>query len=192
MEMAALPRRATRADLEALPETVVGQIVDGDLIVMPRPASPHARAAGGLFRDLGPFDPHGASPPGPGGWWILAEPEVSFGDDVLVPDLAGWRRERMPVLPSVASFDDAPDWACEVLSPNSVAIDRVHKMRIYARAGLGHCWLVDPLARTLEVFRREGDRWLLVGVHAGDAEVRAEPFEALPLAIGGWWLPGSA
>ncbi|MBZ4412005.1 Uma2 family endonuclease [Myxococcus sp. MISCRS1] len=187
-------RPATYEDLLALPEHVVGQIVDGELIVMPRPASPHAKANSGLYGELyGPFE-RGRG--GPGGWWFLVEPELHFRKDVLVPDLAAWRRERMPEIPDVPYFTLAPDWVCEVLSPSTAPLDRVKKKRIYAREGVGHVWLVDPKARTLEVFRRDGARWVELGTYSGDERVRAEPFEALELALGDLWLtaevkPGS-
>ena len=146
---------ATYADIQALPEHLVGEILDGELIVSPRPASPHAVAASRLMIELGgPFD-RGRG--GPGGWTILTEPELHFGPQVMVPDLAGWRRERMPQVPDVPFFELEPDWVCEVLSPSTARIDRSRKMRHYARARVQHVWLVDPLATTLEVFRLDGD-----------------------------------
>src|SRR5215475_12407465 len=127
-------RRATYADLIAVPEHLIAEIIDGELITGPRPAPPHALACSAIGSVL--FDRFNGPPggaPGPGGWWILYEPELHFGDDVLVPDLAGWRRERMPALPDLAYFELAPDWACEVVSPHSGRLDRVRKMPIYAR-----------------------------------------------------------
>src|SRR5207249_2269272 len=91
----------------------------------------------------------------PGGWWILFEPELHLGENVLVPDHAGWRRERMPLLPDVAAFTLAPDWVCEVISPSTAHIDRGRKLRAYAREQVAHLWFVDPLARTIEVYRLE-------------------------------------
>ena len=108
--------------------------------------------------------------------------------DVVVPDIAGWRRERMPTIPSVAYFTLAPDWLCEVLSPSTKAIDRRKKLPIYAREGVGHVWLVDPLLQTLEVLRLESERWSLVAAHEADAKVRAEPFDAIELALRALWL----
>ncbi|WP_074949969.1 Uma2 family endonuclease [Myxococcus fulvus] len=183
-------RPATYEDLLALPEHVVGQIVDGELIVMPRPASPHGRATSRLGGELyGPFE-RGRG--GPGGWFFHDEPELHFRKDVLVPDLAGWRRERMPEIPDVPYFTLAPDWVCEVLSPSTASLDRVRKKRIYAREGVGHVWLVDPKARTLEVFRRDGERWVELGTYSGDERVRAEPFEALELVLSDLWLTSEA
>jgi Uma2 family endonuclease len=123
----------------------------------------------------------------PGGWWILHEPELHFGDDVLVPDIAGWRRERMPVVPDAAYFDLVPDWVCEVLSPSTGALDRGRKMGVYAREGVRHLWIVDPLAHTVEVYRLEDGRWVVAGTHAGAEPVHAEPFAAVALDLGRWW-----
>jgi Uma2 family endonuclease len=184
---------ATYDELCKVPEHMVAEIVDGELVTSPRPASPHARASSAMGSDLfGNFD----GPPGgagrPGGWWILDEPELHFGADVLVPDLAGWRRERMPVLSDVPSFTQAPDWLCEVLSPSTVRLDRTRKMAIYARVGVPHVWLVDPLVRRLEVHRLHDGRFVLAATHAGDDAVGAAPFEAVQLAIGRWWMETSA
>ena len=153
-----------------------------------RPASPHALAATRIGTDLGgPFD----RPPGgglPGGWWLLFEPELRLGEDVIVPDFAGWRRDRMPVLPNVVGFTQPPDWMCEVVSPSTGAVDRGRKMRIYARERVAHLWMVDPLARTLEIYRLEDNRWVVAGTHAASEHVRPEPFDAVELDIGRWWL----
>ena len=174
-----------------VPDTKVAEIIDGELIVSPRPASPHARAASVLGGELmGAFDGPPGVPPLPGGWWILLEPELHVADDVLVPDWAGWRRERLPVLENVPFFTLAPDWACEIVSPSTGRIDRSRKMRHYARDGVAHLWLVDPLLQTLEVYRLEAGRWVVVATYAGDEVVRAEPYEAVELSLGRWWLPG--
>src|SRR5437899_1722623 len=149
-------RRVTYDDLLQVPPHRVAEIVDGDLHVSPRPASRHALAASVLWGDLGPPFHHGRG--GPGGWWLLFEPELHLGEDVLVPDLAGWRRERMATLRNVAAFTQAPDWVGEVVSPATAAIDRGRKLHIYAREGVDNLWLVDPLARTLEVYRLESGR----------------------------------
>lgn len=135
-------RRATYADLLDVPRNRVGEIIDGELITQPRPSAPHARAASRLGIEIGgPLD-HARG--GPGGWIILDEPELHLQGDALVPELGGWRRERMPELPDVAAFELAPDWVCEVLSPSTQGHDRVKKMRVYGREGVGHVWLVDP------------------------------------------------
>src|SRR5260370_10281350 len=151
-------RRAPYEDLLAVPNTMIAEIINGVLHTQARPASPHARAASTLGVELGgPFD-RGRG--GPGGWILLFEPELHLHGDVLVPDYTGWRRTRMPTMPEAAAFELAPDWVCEVLSKGSVATDRSEKMPIYAREKVPFLWLVDPLARLLEVYRLEGGRSL--------------------------------
>lgn len=181
-------RRATYDDLMQVPDHLVAEIIDGELITSPRPASPHARAESVIGQDLGPFDGTSVPPGRPGGWWILVEPELHFGDDVLVPNLAAWRHERMPTIPNVPAFTLAPDWVCEVISPSTGRIDRGRKMGIYAREGVAHLWFVDPIIRTLEVYRLDAGRWVVVGGHGGDEIVEAEPFTAVPLSLARWWL----
>lgn len=177
---------ATYQDLLDLPAHVVGEIVHGVLYTHPRPAAPHALAASTLNMDLGTPFQRGRG--GPGGWWILMEPELHLGPHVLVPDLAGWRRERMPTVPDAAYFELAPDWLCEVLSPTTAKLDRTQKLALYAQFGVGWVWLLDPIVRTLEVFARDGDRWRLEATFSDDARVRAPPFEAVELELGALWL----
>jgi Uma2 family endonuclease len=185
--MARSKRRATYDDLLKLPEHVVGEIIHGELIVSPRPALAHANASSGVSRDLlGSF--HGPPDRGPGGWWIFFEPELHFGQDVLVPDLAGWRQERMPKRQNIPAVELPPDWICEVVSPSTERIDRARKMGIYARVGVPHLWLINPLTRTVEVYRLEETAWKLVGTHEGDARVRIHPFEAIELELSRWWI----
>lgn len=181
--------RATLADLETVPPNMIGEIINGTLYIFSRPAPPHAHASTALTGEIiGPFQ-RGRG--GPGGWRILDEPELLLGprgdEDDLVPDLAGWRLDRMPVLPKTAKFTLAPDWVCEVLSPSTITVDRAEKMPAYARQGVRHVWLLDPLARTLEVFALESGRWMLLHVHHGNARVRAEPFEAIELELDALW-----
>lgn len=179
---------ATYADLEALPENMVGEIIDGELIASPRPASPHAFAASVLLSILG--GPFGRGRGGPGGWWILVEPELHLREDILVPDLAGWRRERMPTVENVPFFTLAPDWVCEIVSPGSASIDRVRKLRIYARSGIEWAWLLDPLEKSLEAYRLQGGHYtLLFAFDAQDARVLAPPFDAIELELQALWLP---
>ena len=183
--MAMQRKPATYADLEALPENVVGELIEGVLYVSPRPAAPHTMAATQLASELvGPFN-RGRG--GPGGWIILFEPELHLGKDALVPDLAGWRQERMPEPLRTTAFTLAPDWVCEVLSPSTAALDRSVKLRVYAREGVQHVWLLDPELRTLEVFRLDKGRYTLLVTHTGKARVRAEPFEALELELVYLW-----
>ncbi|WP_241758639.1 Uma2 family endonuclease [Pyxidicoccus parkwayensis] len=180
-------RRATYADIEALPENMVGQIIDGELIAMSRPASPHSVAHTVIQGLLVTAFQVGQR--APGGWWIVDEPELHFGEDVLVPDVGGWRRERMPQMRRVPFFTLAPDWVCEVLSPSTASLDRKRKREIYAREGVEYVWLVDPAKRTLEVFRRREEQWVALGTYSGEARIRAEPFEAMELDLGALWPP---
>ncbi|HZH02765.1 MAG TPA: Uma2 family endonuclease [Myxococcaceae bacterium] len=186
-------RPATYDDLRALPHNLVGELIDGELWSSPRPAFGHAHATSTLGIEVGgPFGkgPFGKGRGGPGGWWILDEPEVHLGDNVLVPDLAGWRRERLPHPTADLPFLSVPpDWVCEVLSPSTSRLDRIFKTRIYARAGIPHLWFVDPLARTLEAFRLHEGQWLQVGAYENDEKARIEPFDAIELQLGVLWLP---
>ena len=178
-------RRATYEDLMAVPDIMIAEIIDGELVTQPRPASLHAIATSALLGDLrGPFQ---RGKGGPGGWIILFEPELHLHGDVLVPDIAGWRRERMPEAPDAAAFELAPDWVCEALSPSNPAHDRVRKMPIYTREKVAHLWLVDPRGRTLEAYRLEAGRWVVLGTWSDDAKVRVEPFEAMELELGELW-----
>ncbi|OIQ85314.1 hypothetical protein GALL_328630 [mine drainage metagenome] len=184
--MTAAPRFATYADIVALPENLVGEILGGVLHTHPRPAPRHARATSNLGVKVGsPFD---VGDGGPGGWWILDEPELHLGPDVMVPDLAGWRRDRMPRLPEAAWFEQAPDWVCEVLSPATARTDRVLKLPRYATAGVAHCWLIDPDARTLEAYENESGRWLLLGAWGGDDAPRIPAFDAIELSLSSLWV----
>jgi Uma2 family endonuclease len=176
---------ATYDDLLKLPDHQIGEIVDGDLYASPRPAGRHAGCAVELTVEIG--DPFQRGRGGPGGWLFLFEPELHLAADVLVPDLAGWRRERLPSVPDVPALTVTPDWVCEILSPSTERLDRVRKLPAYARYGVGHAWLVNPSTRTLEVYRRDGDHWLLAGTRADDALVRAEPFEAIELDLLRLW-----
>jgi Uma2 family endonuclease len=178
-------RGATYEDLLAVPDHIVAELINGALITSPRPASRHALASSVLGSELtGPFH---RGKGGPGGWILLDEPELHLRSDILVPDLAGWRRARMPELPDAAAFELAPDCVCEVLSPSTAAVDRAEKMPIYARERVPHLWLVDPIARTLEAFHLENDRWTLLGTWRDDARVRAEPFTELELELASLW-----
>jgi Uma2 family endonuclease len=179
-------RQARYQDLIALPENQVGEILRGQLHTHPRPAPRHARVYSALTGILWrPFD---RGTDGPGGWWIIDEPEIHLGQDVVVPDIAGWRRDRMPTLPESTWFELAPDWVCEILSPGTARIDRAVKMPLYARERVPHLWLVDPDARTLEVYRLEPDgRWLLLETLGEDDLVRQPPFESVSFGLGELW-----
>jgi Uma2 family endonuclease len=179
-------KRATYEDVLSAPENKVAEILDGELFLSPRPAPRYAVAHTHLLCAIGrPFD---SGIGGPGGWWILSEPELHFGEQVLVPDLTGWRHERLPTMPDEAFISLAPDWVCEVLSPSTERFDRSRKLRIYAEAGVAHAWLVKPTDRTLEVLRLHEGAWMIVGVWEDAAVVRAEPFEAVELELGRLWV----
>jgi len=185
-----LHHRATFADYAAVPETKDAALIDGVLHVMPKPAPAHVSVASGLGADLSGAFRRGRG--GPGGWHILDEPELHFGpahdEDIVAPDIAGWRIERMPVLPRKAYFTLAPDWVCEVLSPSTEKVDRIDKMPIYARERVKHVWLVHPIRQTIEVFALNADGfWLLIGTHAGNCRVRMPPFDAIELDLGELW-----
>ncbi len=178
-------KRATYEDLLALPEKVVGEIIAGELVVSPRPGPPHTSASSRLGVKLGaPFD---FGDGGPGGWWILDEPEIHFGADVVVPDLAGWRKNRMAELPKTAWFEVAPDWVCEILSPSTARIDRRDKLPLYARAGIPAAWLLDPEARTLEALLLRDGTWTISAVHAGSDVARIPPFDAIAIDLAAIW-----
>jgi Uma2 family endonuclease len=176
---------ATYKDLFGLPDTVIGQIIHGQLIVLPRPAPKHAAASSNIGYELG--NPYHKGRGGPGGWWILDEPEIHLDGHILVPDLAGWRRERMPKLPHTAYFALAPDWICEVLSPATASLDRATKMPIYAQTGVAFIWLVDPEGQTLEVFELHNNRWVLWMLYKEQDTIIAPPFEAVSFTLESLW-----
>ncbi len=173
------------AELCALPAHQVGEILDQHLHVSPRPRMAHALGAMGLSNIVG--GPFHFGRGGPGGWIILTEPELHLSADVVVPDLAGWRRQRLPRLPNAPALTLAPDWACEIISASTERIDRTVKRDIYAREGVGHLWFIEPTAQTLEAFRLEGGRWTLTATVAGDAIARIEPFDAIELELALLW-----
>ncbi len=175
--------RAIYEELLRLPENRIGEIVNGRLHAS-RLLAPRATRTGSSlsFHLIAHYD-H----PQPDGWWILKKPEIHLGEHVLVPDIAGWRRERMPALPETAWFELPPDWVCEILSPGTARIDRVEKLPIYAGAGVRHCWLVDPDLRTLEAFENREGKWLLLDAFENDDRVRIAPFEAADLELATLW-----
>jgi Uma2 family endonuclease len=179
------PRRADYNDVLNAPAHVIAEVIDGVLHTQPRPRTIHAQTATVLGEELG--SPFRRGRGGPGGWILLDEPELHLGADIVVPDLAGWRRSSLPELPDAAYLTVRPDWCCEVLSPSTQRNDRVLKLPLYRREGVGHVWLVDPEAKTLEVFRLDGDTYRLLDSHADDALVRAEPFEAFELELAALW-----
>lgn len=181
-----LDRPATLADLEDLPPTWRGEIIDGELYAFPRPRAPHAGAESTLVGELwGPFQ-RGRG--GPGGWWILAEPGIQIDRaPEISPDVAGWKRERLPTLPVDEPIRVAPDWVCEILSPSTRGYDLVVKRRFYADAAVTHLWYIDPEARTLAVSRLHEGKWLELGVYGPEGLVRAEPFDAIEIDLAAFW-----
>jgi Uma2 family endonuclease len=173
--------------LEALPEGLTGEILNGQLHTQPRPTGPHAHAATGLAIDIGSAYERGRG--GPGGWWIIVEPEVHFVRDteVAVPDLAGWRRERMPRIPQGHRFEVVPDWVCEILSPSTASKDREIKMPLYARYDVAYLWLVDPQRRALEAYALKQGQWQQITTASDDQVIAVPPFEALQLELGMLW-----
>ena len=178
-------RQATYEDVLRAPEHLVAEVLDGELVTSPRRAGPQAEASSVLGMDLGGAVHRGRG--GPGGWIILDEPELHLGRDILVPDLGGWMRSRLPAVPATAFLELAPDWACEVISPGSERVDRERKLPIYARERVTHVWLVDPLERMVEVFRLDGEGYRLVVTRGGDDRVRLEPFNAYELELAALW-----
>ena len=177
--------RATYRDVLDAPAHRVAEIVDGTLYTHPRPAAPHALASSSLGSGLS--NPFHFGRGGPGGWWIIDEPELHLGEDVLVPDLAGWRRERMPDYPDTAYFTLAPDWVCEVISASTRRLDLHFKRPVYAREEVRHLWFVDPADRTLEAFELREGQWALIATAKDDDPVRIPPFDAVTFDLGDLW-----
>jgi Uma2 family endonuclease len=178
-------RRATYADVLAAPPHKIAEVIDGILHLSPRPAGPHSAAGSVLGEELGPPFKRGRG--GPGGWLIVYEPELHLADHILVPDLAGWRRERLPRLQRAAYTTVTPDWVCEILSPRTARLDRTEKKPLYAELGVSFLWLIDPDALTLETYRLAEGRWVDVGAYSKDDRVRAVPFDAIELELGLLW-----
>lgn len=188
--MAPRKRLATYADIEALPEHKVSEIVDGELFVSPRPATHLALAKAGVGGLL--IAKFGFADGGPGGWWMLFEPEVHLEGNVVVPDLAGWRRDRLPTIPDEAYFVLAPDFVCELVSPTTGRLDRARKVPLYARQGVEFVWLVDADQRTVEVLHLVDGHYQIVQVSSEDQIMRAPPFEVADLPLSRLWVPTRA
>jgi Uma2 family endonuclease len=181
-------RRATYQDVLDTPPHQAAEVMNGVLHATPRPSLSCRNVASVLAGEL--YLPFRRGIRGPGRWALLAEPELHLGTDpdIVLPDIAAWRRERMPRIPTRdAAVFLAPDWVCEVLSPSTEAIDRADKMEVYARESVGHLWLVDPRTRVLEVYRNDSGRFARVAAWEGEATVRAEPFDAVELELGVLW-----
>ncbi len=176
-----VPTPATYADLEKVPPHLVAEIIHGVLETHPRPVPRHGLAANALgFEVTGPFQ-RGRG--GPGGWVFIVEPELHLGENVLVPDIAGWRLERMPRTPEKVGITIAPDWACEILSPSTARLDQGPKRQIYADHGVGHLWMLDPATRVLDAYQLVGGKWLLLGTATGSDDVSFAPFDAISFSL---------
>jgi Uma2 family endonuclease len=182
-----VPQPTLYEALLALPENLVGEIIDGELYTQPHSSGPHGLAESGLNIELG--GPFHKGRGGPGGWWIIVKPEVHFKRDteVAVPDLAGWRRERMPAIPQGHRYEAVPDWVCEILSPGTAKKDRSKKLPLYARYGVVHAWLADPLERTLKVFELRGGFWVLLGTLQNEEPVSMPSFDAVTFSLAELW-----
>jgi len=176
----------TYQDLVSLPEYRVGEIVEGELYASPRPSGRHGMAAVVLAHHL--LEPFQFARGGPGGWWILVEPEIHLGKNVVVPDVAAWRKERLPDV-GASHFDVPPDWICEVLSPSTARLDRIRKMPLFLREGVRYAWIVDPIERSLETFVSAGDGWRTVQGFEESGTVRAPPFEEVDFDLASLWVP---
>jgi Uma2 family endonuclease len=185
MSAEAKPYTDVYRELLELPENLTGEIIAGQLHSQPRPAPRHAVAASSLGGELdGPFFKGRG---GPGGWWIIDEPEIHFGDEVLVPDISGWKKARMPQLPATAYFEIPPDWVCEVLSQSTARKDRILKMPVYAEYGVSHIWLLDPVIKTLEAYELENGFWKLIGAFGENARVSIAPFHEIAIDLAVLW-----
>ena len=176
---------ATYEDLLKVPANQVAELISGALYTHPRPAPRHALALSHLTMEVG--TPFGIGRGGPGGWWILDEPELHLGADVLVPDIAGWRRNRLPVLPETTYFELAPDWVCEVHSPSTRRIDRFEKLSIYQREKVAYLWFVDPDTRGLEAYELRDNKWVLLASLKDNDKVCVAPFDAVTFSLGVLW-----
>ena len=178
-------KAATYENLLELPEHIIGEIINGRIETHPRPATKHALASSALGGEL--FFPFQKGKGGPGGWWIIDEPELHLDSHVLVPDLAGWKKENMSILPDTAWFEVVPDWICEILSPSTAKIDRVEKMPIYAHLGVSHFWLIDPQLQTLEVYELHRGQWVLLETIDNDKAVSIAPFQDISFPLSSLW-----
>jgi len=185
------PRAPTPADLDTLPAGIVGEIIEGVLYTMTKPRARHQRTTTRIGASVG--DPFDVGDGGPGGWWIITEPGIELADETkeISPDVAGWRRERMPALPADEPIRVVPDWVCEILSKTTRRHDQLVKMPYYAKVGVAHAWVVDLESRVLTVQRLESGAWRIIGTYSEETEVKIAPFEAVPLNVASWWPPAA-
>ncbi|HEX3763053.1 MAG TPA: Uma2 family endonuclease [Kofleriaceae bacterium] len=182
------PRTPTLADLDALPPGIVGEIIDGVLYTMTKPRMRHQRTTRLIGGTIGaPFDDERD---GPDGWWIVTEPGIELPNTPEIsPDVAGWRRTRMPEMPNDEPIRMVPDWVCEILSKSTRRHDLLVKMPYYARVGVAYAWIMDLEARVLTAQRLESGRWVTIGTYSDETEARLEPFDVVPLDVRAWWPP---
>jgi Uma2 family endonuclease len=182
----------TLADLDALPPGIVGEIIEGVLYTMTKPRMRHQRTTTRI--GAGVSDPFDMGRAGPGGWWIVTEPGIELPNDTkeISPDVAGWRRERMPEMPVDEPIRVVPDWVCEILSPTTRRHDMLRKQPYYAKIRVPFMWLVDIEARVLTAHRLDGDTWRTIATYSDESEARIAPFDAVPLNVASWWPPGAA
>lgn len=179
-------KKATYEDLYAVAENMTGEIINGELVVSPRPSRRHILASSFLGGEIIPPYCHGRGG-GPGGWIILLEPEIGLGEHILVPDLAGWKAERYPEEEPHNWISVSPDWVCEIMSPGTETHDRDEKMSIYAAHGLPHTWLINPIIRTLEAYKLVNEGWFRFAIFSGDKKIRVEPFSEAEIDLRVLW-----
>ncbi|MDR3554585.1 MAG: Uma2 family endonuclease [Syntrophobacteraceae bacterium] len=181
-------KMAAYDDLYDIPDNMVGEIIDGELIASPRPAPGHQHATTALSNIIGPFYDRLGRGGGPGGWVFLYEVEIKLGENILVPDLAGWKAERFPAEVEHNWIPVAPDWICEFLSPSTLRTDKIKKMPVYARFEVAHAWLINPRDKTLDTYRLESGRWSLLASFVENDQVSAEPFPEIEISLADLWL----
>ncbi len=180
-------KNRTYEDLHAIPENMLGEIINGKLVVTPRPGRKHGYVATTLIEQVGPAYHGGRG--GPGGWIFIVEPEIILGKHIMVPDVAGWKSGRFPREEETNPISAVPDWVCEILSsPKGELCDRSEKMPIYARYGIPHAWLINPTIQSLEAYRLEHGRWSTLGVFGERQRAPIEPFAEIELDLGEFWL----
>jgi Uma2 family endonuclease len=178
--------KLTYEDLCNVPDDMTGEIIDGELSLTPMPSKQQIHTGTKLANAVVAAYHFGTK--GPGGWIILDEPDLAFGEDILVPELAGWKEDRFIVSWEHHWISVAPDWVCEIISPETAQRDRTQKMPIYERNGVSYVWLIDPAEKSLEIFRLESGKWGAPTLYTGNDKVRAEPFEQTEINLGDLWL----
>lgn len=177
-------RPATTADLLALPDRPRHEVIAGNLVQKLLPSPRHGFRQGEFLMEVG--GPYQRGRGGPGGWWFGSEITCGLtATDTFLPDIAGWRRDNLPAPPEGPVCRVRPDWVCEILSPSDPGRDLRDKLAGYHRGGVPHYWIVDPERDLLTVHRWAEEAYLVVHVCELGPEVRAEPFDAVPLDLSG-------